>query len=214
MDVFVQASPRVNLNAFLNFDKGNALIRSIEFNENNKVNPSAIATAELGPWTRAGSQWTADTDDKTWNIGVGTTIQLRPDRVTLAADYTVSLADVDIAYSGYGVTNWDGTPFPPDHQFGFSNPPQIREDWRVLNVRLEYAIRTVVLVAGYSYEDYGLDDWQQGGIGPWVEAVGAETLLRDTSRSHQWGNRLFNLGTYLSPGYDAHIGFLGMRYRF
>ena len=42
----------------------------------------------------------------------------------------------------------------------------------------------------------------------------AETLLRDTSRSYQWGNRLFNLGTYLAPGYDAHIGFVGLRYRF
>ena len=42
----------------------------------------------------------------------------------------------------------------------------------------------------------------------------ADTLLRDTSRSFQWGNRLFNLGTYLAPNYDAHIGFVGFRYRF
>jgi hypothetical protein len=47
-----------------------------------------------------------------------------------------------------------------------------------------------------------------------VEAVGADTLLRDTSRSFQWGNRLFNLGTYLAPGYNAHTGFVGMKYRF
>jgi hypothetical protein len=39
-------------------------------------------------------------------------------------------------------------------------------------------------------------------------------LLRDTSRSFQWGNRLFNLGTYLAPTYNAHIGFVGFRYRF
>lgn len=49
IDAFVQAAPRVNLNAFVNFDAGSSLIRSIEFNENNKSNPSTIATAELGP---------------------------------------------------------------------------------------------------------------------------------------------------------------------
>lgn len=47
-----------------------------------------------------------------------------------------------------------------------------------------------------------------------MEPVGAETLLRDTSRSFQWGNRLFNLGAYLAPSYGAHIGFVGLRYRF
>jgi hypothetical protein len=36
----------------------------------------------------------------------------------------------------------------------------------------------------------------------------------DTSRSHQWGNRLFNLGSFLAPGYDAHISWLAFTYRF
>jgi hypothetical protein len=83
-----------------------------------------------------------------------------------------------------------------------------------LGVRIEIPVRTVVLIAGYSYEQYLLNDWQQGSTAPWVGAVGAETLLRDTSRSYQWGNRLFNLGTYLAPAYTAHIGFFGLRYRF
>jgi len=47
-----------------------------------------------------------------------------------------------------------------------------------------------------------------------MDPVGGDTLLRDTSRSNQWGNRLFNLGTYLAPSYDAHIGFVGFSYRF
>lgn len=214
LDAFVQLHPRLSFNAFVNRDSGNSIITSLEFNENNKANPTAIASAELGPWTRGSSEWSTDTDDKTWSVGVGTAIQLHPDRVTLAADYRVSLADVEIAYTGFGVTNWDGTPFAPNHQFAFSTAPPIREDWRVLNVRVEFAIQSATLIAGYSFEDYRLDDWQQGGIGTWVEAVRAETLLRDTSRSFQWGNRLFNMGTYLSPGYNAHIGFLGLRYRF
>ena len=214
MDLFVQPSPRVSFNAFLSLDRGTSAQQSIEFNENNKANPSTVNTAELGPWTRAGSQWTADFDDRTWNGGVGATLQLVPDKATLVADYTVSLADVDIDYGGYGVTNWDGTPFPAIHQFGFSSPPTIREDLQMLNLRLELPVRMVTVILGYGYETYTLEDWQQSSSAPWVEAVGADTFLRDTSRSHQWGNRLFTLGTYLAPSYDAHIGFVGLRYRF
>ena len=214
MDVFVQPNPRVALNAFLTYDKGTSFQRSLEFNENNKQNPGALATAELGPWTRAGSQWTADFDDRTWGAGAGATLQLVPDRLTLVADYTASLAAVDIAYGGFGVTNFDGTPFPPNHQFAFSSPPTITEDLHLLSLRLEIPTKTVTLIVGYTYETYELDDWQQGSALPWVEPVGSDTLLRDTSRSHQWGNRLFNLGTYLAPSYDAHIGFVGFTYRF
>ena len=75
-------------------------------------------------------------------------------------------------------------------------------------------VQALVAVLGYTYENYTLDDWLQADAAPWVEAVGADTLLRDTSRSFQWGNRLFNLGTYLAPRYTAHIGFVGFRYRF
>jgi hypothetical protein len=214
MDVFVQPVPRIGLNAFVNYDKGTSFQRSLEFNENNKANPSAVATAELGPWTRAGSQWTADFDDRTWSGGMGATLQLIPDRLTLMMDYMLSAADVDIIYGGYGVTNFDGTPFPTNHQFAFSTPPPMREDLHLLNFRLEIPIKPVVLVAGYSYEKYELDDWQQDADSPWLEPVGAETLLRDSSRSFQWGNRLFNLGSTLAPGYNAHVGFVNLRYRF
>ena len=214
-DLFFQPTSRVTLNAFLNYDKGTSFQKSIEFNENNKQNPSAVATAELGPWTRASSQWTADFTDKTWSGGFGATFQLAPSGTALVADYTASLANVDIAYGGFGVTNWDGTPFPPNHQFGFSSaPPTVREDLHALNVRLEIPVKSMTLILGYGYETYTLADWQQGSSAPWVEAVGADTLLRDTSRSFQWGNRLFNLGTYLAPSYDAHIGFVGLKYRF
>jgi MtrB/PioB family decaheme-associated outer membrane protein len=214
MDFFYQPTPRATLTAFLNFDEGTSLMKSLEYNENNKQNPSAIATAELGPWTRASSQWTADTTDRTWGGGLGASFQIAENGTALFADYTVSLADVDIDYQGFGVTNWDGTPFPPNHQFHFANAPTIREDLQVFNLKLEIPVKTMTLILGYSFESYTLEDWQQGSTAPWVERVGADTLLRDTSRSFQWGNRLFNLGTYLSPSYDAHIGFVGLRYRF
>jgi MtrB/PioB family decaheme-associated outer membrane protein len=214
LDMFAQPTDRVALNAFINYDKGAGLERSIEFNENNKANPSTIANAELGPWTRASSQWTADFADRTWSSGLGATVQLIPERLTLVADYTASLAAVDITYAGFGLTNFDGTPFSSTHQFGFSSPPTIQEDLHVVNLSLEIPLRTVTLLTSYTYQNYVLEDWQQDSAAPWVEAVGAETLLRDTSRSHQWGNRLFNLGTYLAPTYQAHIGFVGLRYGF
>jgi hypothetical protein len=75
-------------------------------------------------------------------------------------------------------------------------------------------LQKVVLLVSYSYERYRIDDWQQGTSFPWVEPVGSEFLLRDTSRSFQWGNRLFNLGSLLAPGYDAHIGQVAFSYRF
>ncbi|MDP2389668.1 MAG: MtrB/PioB family outer membrane beta-barrel protein, partial [Acidobacteriota bacterium] len=161
-----------------------------------------------------GSQWMAKNNDETWSAGVGTTWQVVPEKITLIADYTASLAAIDIDYSGFGVTNFNGTPFPANHQFAFSSPSTVSEDWHVVNLRLEIPVREVILVTSYSYENYALDDWAQASAAPWVESVGADTLLRDTSRSFQWGNRLFNLGTYLAPRYVAHIGFVGFRYRF
>ncbi|MDP2053017.1 MAG: MtrB/PioB family outer membrane beta-barrel protein [Acidobacteriota bacterium] len=214
VDAFTEVKTGLSFHAFLNFDQGTALDRSLEFQENNKANPSAVATAELGPWTRAGSQWMAKNNDETWSAGVGTTWQIAPEKVTLIADYTASLAAIDIDYSGFGVTNFNGTPFPANHQFAFSSPSTVSEDWHVVNLRLEIPVREVILVTSYSYENYALDDWAQASAAPWVESVGADTLLRDTSRSFQWGNRLFNLGTYLAPRYVAHIGFVGFRYRF
>jgi hypothetical protein len=212
VDLFVQPVERVSFNAFLAYDVGDMFERSLEFNENNKANPSAINTAELGPWTRRSSQWTAAFDDRTWSAGVGATWQLG--RATLTTDYTLSLATFETDYQGYGRINWDGTPYPPNHQFFFTSPSDVKENLHMVNLRLEVPISRVTLVAGYTYEDYTIEDWQQAGIGPWVEAVGAETLLRDTSRSFQWGNRLFNMGTTLAPSYGGHIGFVGILTRF
>ena len=215
VDFFVMPRDGVTLNAFVAYDLGTSAQRSLEYNENNKQNPSTVALAELGPWTRAGSQWTADFDDRTWSGGLGGSLSLVPDRATLTLDYTLSLAAVDIAYDGFGVTNWDGTPFPPNHQFAFTTPPTIREDLHALGARVEVRLTPAVAVlASYRYERYVLEDWQQGSNFPWVEEVGSEFLLRDTSRSHQWGNRLFNLGTYLAPTYRAHIAFVGVTTRF
>lgn len=214
VDLFFQPTPRATFTAFAGLDRGTGLERSLEFNENNKQNPSAVATASLGPWTRASSQWTADFTDRTWSGGIGAQLDVVPDKAFLSADYAWSLAKVELDYSGYGVTNFDGVPFLSNNEFAFTTPPDVREDLKTLNVRLDLPCRHVTFMVGYRYETYDLEDWQQGSNQPWVESVGADTFLRDTSRSHQWGNRLFNMGTYLAPSYSAHIGWVGLRVNF
>jgi hypothetical protein len=214
LDAMWQPIARVTVSAWGGLDRGTGLQRSIEFNENNKQNPSAVAAATLGPWTRATSQWMADFRDRTWSGGTGLRVDVVPERAVLTADYAWSLARIGIEYSGFGVTSFDGTPLPPTHEFAFTTPPDIREDLKTLILGLELPVKGAVFLLGYQYERYHLDDWQQGSSFPWVEPVGADTLLRDTSRSHQWGNRLFNLGTSLAPSYRAHIGWIGMRIGF
>jgi MtrB/PioB family decaheme-associated outer membrane protein len=215
VDLVYTPAERLSLNAFAGWDAGDARQRGLEFNENNKQNPSAVATAELGPWTRATSEWTADADDRTRYGGVGATFGIVPGRVSLSANYTVSLSRIDVEYAGFGVTNWDGTPFPPNHQFAFQSAPRVRQEFRVADLRLELTtMRNAVMVVGYTYDAYRLRDWQQDLEGSWVEPVGSEFLLRDSSRSHQWGNRLFNMGRLLAPSYTAHSGYAGVTYRF
>lgn len=216
IDAFYLPAERVSVNAFLALDDGDSVQRSLEFNENNKQNPGVVETAELGPWTRGSSQWMADTNDRIWTLGLGSSIGIVPGRVILNPSYTLSMGDVDIDYSGFGVTNWDGTPFPPNHQFAFpASLPRVNQDWHVADVRLEFPLlQRTVFTIGYTYERYRTDDWQQALDLPWVESVGSEFLLRDTSRSHQWGNRLFNFGSFLAPSYDAHFGYAAFTYRF
>ena len=215
VDLFFAASDRVTLNGFIGWDRGDSRMRSIEFNENNKANPSSIANAELGPWTRRSSQWAANSDDHTSSVGGGATIVLVPGRAALSANYTASLGRIDIEYAGYGVTNFDGTPFAPTQQFFFQTPPQIKQEFQIVDVRLDLPLaHGVTFFVGYTFDKYLLADWQQESSQLWVEPVGSEYLLRDTSRSYQWGNRLFNMGSYLAPSYTAHMGSAGLSYRF
>ncbi|MBI4520588.1 MAG: MtrB/PioB family outer membrane beta-barrel protein, partial [Gemmatimonadetes bacterium] len=215
VDVFYAPAERFSLNAFVGWEAGDAEQRGLEFNENNKQNPSAVATAELGPWTRATSQWTADSEDRTRNAGVGGTFEIVPGRVSLSADYTLSLSRIDIEYRGFGVTNWNGVAFPANHQFAFQTPPAVRHDSHVANTRLEFPLGgNVEMLVGYTYDYYRIRDWQQDVEAQSFEPVGSEFLLRDTSRSHQWGNRLFEMGRYLAPSYTAHVGHASFSYRF
>lgn len=207
-------SERVTLTAGIGLDLGTSLMRSLEFNENNKQNPSAVATAELGPWTRAGSQWTADMDDRTRHGTVGATYGITPS-INLSASYTLSLSRLDVEYGGFGVTNYNGTPFPTNHQFSFNTPPSVKQNFQTADLQLDVALRNnVSLRVGYVFDTYDLEDWQQERATPMYEPVITDLLLRDTSRSHQWGNRYLNLGPMLAPSYTANIVQLGLTYAF
>lgn len=82
------------------------------------------------------------------------------------------------------------------------------------DLRLEFPLpRGRVMLLGYTYDSYRIRDWQQELETPWFEPVGSEFLLRDTSRSHPWGNRLFNTGRYLAPSYTARIAYPSFTYR-
>jgi hypothetical protein len=216
LDAAYMPAERLSVNAFLGWERGFSRQRGLEFDENRKQDPGAIPTAVLGPWTRAGSQWTADSDDRAWTAGLGASIALIPKRLTFNANYTLSLGDFDLTYAGYGVTSFDGTPFAPDYQFAFpAKPPRMNQDLHIFDLNLDIpVVKNVSFVVGYSYEVYRTDDWQQGSSYPWVEPVGSEFLLRDSSRSYQWGNRLFNLGTFLAPGYNGHLARVAFQYRF
>ena len=215
LDAFFTPGERFSWNVFVSFEEADSLQRGLEFNENNKQDPSAVATAELGPWTRAGSQWTADTQQETTVAGLGLSYELVPQRVTFRLDSSLSRGDLDIVYSGYGVTNAFGAPFADNHQFGFRTPPTVRTDQYVADARLEFSLAGGLnLAVGYLYDRYKIRDWQQEANTPWYESVGSEFLLRDTSRSHQWGNRLVNLGSYLAPDYEGHVGYVSLAYKF
>lgn len=215
LDLFVLPANRVSLNAFVAVDDLESSQRGLEFNEGNKQNPSTKLTAELGPWTRASSQWMAGSDNRVLTAGLGGRFTIVEERLILNAQYTQAVGDLDITYAGYGVTNWDGTPFPENHPFAFQSVPRVNQDWHVADVRAEVPLfKRTVLTLGYTFEKFRTDDWQQSGTQPWVEQVGSEFLLRDTSRSFQWGNRLFNFGTFLAPSYDAHIAYAALTYRF
>ncbi|MDP2757031.1 MAG: MtrB/PioB family decaheme-associated outer membrane protein [Desulfurivibrionaceae bacterium] len=220
LDISYAATERLNLNAFGSRETIESTQRGLEFNENNKMNPTAVSgAAELGPWTRTTSQWMAVTDDKTNTIGVGAGFEIIPGTLRFATDYTYSQGKVDIDYSGFGTqssVNPDNT-LADTHEFAFRNPETVTHKQYNLNATLEYQfVKNLVFGLHYIYDRYKISDWMQEADTPWAESVGSEYLLRDTSdaTSTQWGNRLINLGSYLGPSYEAHFGAVTLTYRF
>jgi MtrB/PioB family decaheme-associated outer membrane protein len=215
LDLNYAPSDRVGLNATVGADLGTSDMRSIEFNENNRLNPSAVNTVSLGPWTRASSQWTADFDDRTTFVMVGGTFDLVPDKTTLAATFTSTQATMEIGYAGFGAVDFTGTPFPANHEFSFTSPAPVEHRAQAADLSLQTRLfGRMQGRVGVRIEQFTLDDWQQSTGTPQFEQVGSDLLLRDTSRSHQWGNRLLNMGSYLAPSYNGTAVYVGLTYGF
>lgn len=214
-DLSYAPSDRFGLTLSYGFDLGESNMRSLEYNENNKKNPSAVNTVSLGPWTRASSQWTADFEDLTQYGGFGGTVELVPGKATVNFNYTLSLSDMDIVYGGFGLLEWNGTPLPDNNQFAFRTPPPVTQNTHTANVTVDFPLfGSVDARVGWIFEKYSIKDWQQEAATPWFEPVHSELFLRDTSRSHQWGNRLYNMGSYLAPGFTGHAFHVGLSYTF
>jgi len=214
-DVNYAPNERVGLNASYGTDVGTSKQRGIEFNENNKMNPSPLNTATLGPWTRASSEWTGDFKDRNTYTMVGGTFELVPNKVTLAASYSSSQAKMDITYAGFGLVNFDGTPLASNTEFAFQSPAPVEQRTKVADVSLQAPLfHRIEARLGLRHERYTLDDWQQGTGTAQFETVGTDLLLRDTSRSFQWGNRLLNMGSYLAPSFTGTSIYVGLTYGF
>lgn len=221
VDISYAAGERLVLNAFFSREDRDASQRSIEFNENFKLNPTnaGLATNELGPWTRAGSEWMAKTDDKSETYGLGGAFDILPGKLRFSVDYSRTKGTVDIAYSGFGAESslTPGTVLADTYQFAFRSPSTVETRQATLSAHLKFQF-SKQLAAGlhYTYDDYDLSDWMQEANTPWTESVGSQYLLRDTSSatSTQWGNRLISMGSYLAPTYKAHYVALSVSYRF
>jgi MtrB/PioB family decaheme-associated outer membrane protein len=219
LDITYNPTDRWRFGAFASYEYGDTLQRGFEFDENNKATPTAIAAGtELGPWTRKSMQWLADIEDTTTTIGAGIGYEIIPGKLNFSADYRYTAGKIKIDYSGFGTqssVNPDNF-LADNYQFGFRSPPAIRDDRNTFNTGLEYqANKSLVIRLGYTFEHFKIRDWQQEYSTPWFEGVaGNEFLLRDTSQSSQWGNRLPNLGSYLAPSYESHVVMLTATYSF
>jgi MtrB/PioB family decaheme-associated outer membrane protein len=224
IDAYYAPVERWNLSAFANREEIDSEIWGMVFNENrrenlNRINPDII---NLGRWDDPRYLYNVTMEDRTNTFGVGGGFEIVPGRIKLSTDYTLSRGKVDWDYRGYGtdfsaattttdpaVLNWE------TNQFGFRSPQTVRNNHYTLNASLEYQlVQNLIFGLHYLFDRYGMDDWMEEAIGPWVEQVGSEYYLRDTSLDNRWGNRLVTMATPLAGSYEAHVGYLTMTYRF
>ncbi len=217
LNAFYAPSDRWSFSAFGSREQIDTKLRGLVFNENRRENPSAIGAAltNLGRWDDERYLFDTRLEDRTNTVGVGAGYVIIPGRLNFAADYTLSRGRVEFNYSGYG------TDIPPDpdtwetFQFGFRSPETTKHNQYVVNLSLEYQLlQGMILGLHYLFDRYSISDWMQEPGGPWVEQVGSEFFLRDSSQDNRWGNRLVNMGSYLGPSYEAHVGYLTLTYKF
>ncbi|MBI5286218.1 MAG: MtrB/PioB family outer membrane beta-barrel protein [Deltaproteobacteria bacterium] len=204
MNVGYTPVERLSLNAYASREEYEATQRGMAFDENNRITASF-------DWNAASKQWMATIDDKTNTVGLGVGFVIIPKKLNFVADYSYSYGTVEIDYSGYG----DGLALNSNtYYYAFTDPEKVSHRQHTLNATLEYEMfRGWIMGLGYLYDRYKIKDWMQEPSGGWVEQVGSEYFLRDSSQDTRWGNRLVSLGSYLGPSYEAHVGMVTLAYR-
>jgi MtrB/PioB family decaheme-associated outer membrane protein len=214
IDAHHAPTERWSINAFANREVVESRIRGMVFNENRRENLGEIYDAgnlitALGPWDDPDRLFNAKLKDRTNTFGAGLGYEIIPARIRLSTDYTYSRGKLDLDYSGYG------TQFEDTFQFAFRSPDTVRHNQYILNAALEFQlVRNLTFGLHYLFDRFKIRDWMQEPAGPWVETVGSEFFLRDTSRDNRWGNRLITMGSLLSPSYEAHVVSVTTTYRF
>jgi MtrB/PioB family decaheme-associated outer membrane protein len=212
LDAHYAPTDRWSFRAFGSREEIDSTIRGMVFNENQRREPSNPAIQDinqLGPWTDPDRLFNARLKDRTNTFGAGGNYVIVPGRLNLVSDYTFSVGKVDLEYSGYG------TQFADTFQFAFSSPDTVRHNQYILNATLEYQlVSNLVFGVHYLFDRFKIRDWMQEPAGGWVEEVGSEFFLRDSSQDNRWGNRLITMGSLLSPSYEAHVGSVTVTYKF
>jgi MtrB/PioB family decaheme-associated outer membrane protein len=223
VDAHYAPSSRWSFNLFGNHQRHESDFRGMVFNENRRENLDEVGPAigNLGRWDDGRYLFDASLDDRTNTFGAGAGFEVIPGRLRLSTNYTLSRGKVDLEYSGYGTPEVLGDPVVGteipwgEFQFAFDDPETVRHNQYVFNASLEYqVVQGLIFGFHYLFDRYSLQDWMLEAEGPWVEQVGSEFFLRDTSRDNRWGNRLVTMGTVFGPSYEAHVGSVTMTYRF
>lgn len=199
---------RLSFSAFALTEENESKQRGMAFDENNRIGSAATPQPD---WNNAAKQWTAKIDDKTNTLGAGFGFVIIPKKLNFATDYTYSYGTVDIDYEGYGS---DKPLNSNTYYYAFNDPEKVKHKQTTVNATLEYqATKNVVVGLGYMYDKYDISDWMQEPSGGWVEEVGSEYFLRDSSQDNRWGNRLVSMGSTLAPDYENHVGMLTLAYK-
>ncbi|PKL85176.1 MAG: hypothetical protein CVV22_09100 [Ignavibacteriae bacterium HGW-Ignavibacteriae-1] len=212
------ASEWLTLSMYADQENAKYDIRGMVYNENLRNQPSSQSSSQptqLGPWNDPNRLYMSNTEEITNSIGLGVMIEVIPGKLRFSTDANVSMATVDMIYSGYGSDpsylgrDWE------TFDFGFNSPGKAEFNQYVVNASVEYKVfNNLTCGLHFMFNQYEITDWIQEPSGAWVEFVESENFLRDTSRDNRWGNRLVSLGSYLAPGYTANAVFLNITYMF
>lgn len=198
-------SERWSLSVFGSLDDIELDQKDMAYNEATRIADQDAVIANPGQaWNDARSIWRAVSTDNTSTVGIAGTFSIIPERLELVADYTYSDGSVEIDYSGYGSDKPLDTTY-----YGWRSPEDVQNTNTVANLGLQYKVRENLEVGvNYLFDDFDTTDWMQEPIGGWVEEVGSDFFLRDTTRDNRWGNRLVRMGDYLAPAYSGNSAYI------